>query len=84
MKLLVFLSVLLGLIKEAQKIHIFSLTKVGKDTVRRDECKPCAWGGRGEIISNSAFHFHNTFILLCQWSNDIKLETLGYTAYYKI
>jgi len=55
-KLLVFLSILLGFITDVQKIHIFSQTKVGKDTVRRDECKHCVCvreGGRG--ISNQHF-----------------------------
>ena len=77
MKLLVFVSVLLGFIKETQKIHIFSLTKVGKDTVRRDECKHCAWGWRGEI-QHSIFIIH----LFC-FANGVltlKLKTRLYCA----
>ena len=71
MKLKVFLSVLSGFIKETQKIHIFSLTKVGKDTVRRDECKHCVWGGRGEI-QHSIFTIH--LFCFAKWSIDIKVK----------
>ena len=77
MKLLVFLSVLLGFIKETQKIRIFSLTKVGKDTVRRDECKHCAWGGRGEI-QHSIFIMH--LFALPNGVLTLKLKTKLYCA----